>query len=92
MAPAIPMLKSRKPRVAVDRGLRRLRNLVGRRFNRLGNTQRVATRCDKIAGSSLVALDTASIRLRTCQHDLERSMQFSRAHLTTSIALKSGQG
>ena len=44
---AIPMRKIRKLRVAVDRRLYRLRNLVERCFNKLKNARRVATRYDK---------------------------------------------
>lgn len=42
--PVIPMRKTRKLRVAVDRNLYRLRNLVERCFNKLRNARRVATR------------------------------------------------
>ena len=42
--PVIPMRKTRKLRVAVDRTLYRLRNLVERCFNKLKNAGRVATR------------------------------------------------
>lgn len=44
VAPMIPMPKSRKPRVAIDRTLWRFRNIIGRCFNTLRNARRVATR------------------------------------------------
>ena len=47
--PVIPMRKSRKLRVATDRRLYRLRNLVERCFNKFKNARRVATRYDKTA-------------------------------------------
>ena len=40
VVPVIPMRKTRKPRVAADRTLYRLRNLVERCFNRLKNAVR----------------------------------------------------
>lgn len=61
--PVIPMRKTRKLRVAVDRTLYRLRNLVERCFNRLKNARRVATRYDKTAESFLGFIDITSIRL-----------------------------
>jgi len=59
----IPMRKSRKMRVGVDRSLYRLRNLVERCFNKLKNARRVATRYDKTAESFLGFIDITSIRL-----------------------------
>lgn len=44
VVPVIPMRESRKLRVAVDRTLYRLRDLVARCSNRLKNARRVATR------------------------------------------------
>jgi len=61
--PVIPMRKSRKKRVGVDRSLYRLRNLVERCFNKLKNARRVATRYDKTAESFLGFIDLTSIRL-----------------------------
>ena len=61
--PIIPMRKSRKKRVGVDRSLYRLRNLVERCFNKLKNARRVATRYDKTAESFLGFIDITSIRL-----------------------------
>ncbi len=61
--PVIPMRKSRKKRVGVDRPLYRLRNLVERCFNKLKNARRVATRYDKTAESYLGFIDITSIRL-----------------------------
>lgn len=61
--PVIPMRKSRKKRVSVDRSLYRLRNLVERCFNKLKNARRVATRYDKTAESFLGFIDITSIRL-----------------------------
>ena len=63
VVPVIPMRKSRKLRVAVDRTLYRLRNLVERCFNKLKNARRVATRSDKTAESFLGFIDITSIRL-----------------------------
>ena len=59
----IPMRKSRKIPVRVDRSLYRLRNLVERCFNKLKNARRVATRYDKTAESYLGFIDITSIRL-----------------------------
>ncbi len=61
--PVIPMRKSRKKRVGVDRSLCRLRNLVERCFNKLKNARRIATRYDKTAESFLGFVDITSIRL-----------------------------
>ena len=61
--PVIPMRKSRQKRVAVDRSLYRLRNLVERCFNKLKNARRVATRYDKTAESFLGYIVIMSIRL-----------------------------
>jgi transposase len=63
VVPVIPMRKSRKLRVAVDRTLYRLRNLVERCFNKLKNARRVATRYDKTANSFMGFIDITSIRL-----------------------------
>lgn len=63
IVPVIPMRKSRKMRVVVDRKLYRLRNLVERCFNKLKNARRAATRYDKTAGSFLSFIDITSIRL-----------------------------
>lgn len=49
VVPVIPMRKTRKLRVALDRTLFRLRNLVERCFNKLKNARRFATRYDKTA-------------------------------------------
>lgn len=59
----IPMRKSREMRVGADRSLHALRNLDERRFNKLKNARRVATRCDKTAESFLGFIDIMSIRL-----------------------------
>ena len=61
--PVIPMRKSRKKRIGVDRSLYRLRNLVERCFNKLKNARRVATRYDKTAESFLGFIDITSIRI-----------------------------
>lgn len=61
--PVIPMRRSRKKRVGVDRSLYRLRKLVERCFNKLKNARRVATRYDKTAESFLGFVDITSIRL-----------------------------
>ena len=63
VVPVIPMRKSRKLRVAVDRILYRLRNFVERCFNKLKNARGVATRYDKTAESFLGFIDITSIRL-----------------------------
>lgn len=63
VVPVIPMRKSRRLRVVVDRALHRLRNLVERCFNKLKNARRVATRYDKTAISYLGFVDIPSIRL-----------------------------
>jgi transposase len=63
VVPVIPMRNTRKLRVAVDRILYRLRNLVERCFNELKNARRVATRYDKTAESFLGFIDITSIRL-----------------------------
>lgn len=55
--------KSRKLRVAVDRTLYRLRNLVERCFDKLKSARRVATRYDKTAESFLGFIDITSVRL-----------------------------
>ena len=51
VVPVIPMRRSRRLRVVVDRALYRLRNLVERCFNKLKNARRFATRYDKTAKS-----------------------------------------
>ena len=63
VVPVIPMRRSRRLRVVVDRALYRLRNLVERCFNKLKNARRVATRYDKTAKSYLRFVDITSIRL-----------------------------
>jgi transposase len=63
VVPVIPMRKTRKLRVAVDRRLYKLRNLVERCFNTLKNARRVATRSDKTAESFPGFIDITSIRL-----------------------------
>lgn len=63
VVPVIPMRKTCKRRVAVDRRLYKLRNLVERCFNKLKNARRVATRYDKTAESFLGFIDSTSIRL-----------------------------
>ncbi len=57
----IPMRKTRKMRVGVDRSLYHLRNRVERCFNKLKNARRVATRYDKTAESFLGFIDITSI-------------------------------
>jgi len=57
------MRKSRNLRVAVDRKLYRLRNLVEGYFNKLKNARRAATRYDKTAESFLAFIDVTSIRV-----------------------------
>ena len=60
---AIPMRKSRKKRVGVDRALYRLRNLVEPCFKKLKNARRVATRYNKTTDSFQGFIDITSIRL-----------------------------
>ncbi|MFY0311684.1 transposase [Leisingera sp. D0M16] len=61
--PVIPMRKSRKKRISVDRSLHRLRNLAERCLNKLKNARRAATRYDKTAESFPGFIDITSIRL-----------------------------
>ncbi len=63
VVPVIPMGKSRKLPVAIDRTLYRLSNLVERCFNKLKNARGVATRYDKTAESFLGFIEITSIRL-----------------------------
>ena len=63
----IPMRKSRKRGIGVDRSLYRLRNLAECCFNKLKNARRVATRYDKTAESFLGFVDIVSILVRSCQ-------------------------
>lgn len=56
MLPVIPMRKSRKKRIGVDRSLYRLRNRVERCFNELKKGRRVATRYDKWGRASSASL------------------------------------
>jgi len=63
VVPVIPMRKSRRLSVAVDRTLYRLRNLVERCFNKIKNARRVATLYHKTAESFLGFIDITSIRL-----------------------------
>ena len=73
VVPVIPMRKTRKLRVAVDRRLYRLRNLVERCFNKLKNARRVATRLTtrppKASWASSTSRRSAS-GSAICQHDL----------------------
>ncbi len=59
----IPMRSGRKVHVAIDQYIYGLRNRVERRFNKLKNPRRVATRYDKTADSYTGFLHIASIRL-----------------------------
>lgn len=63
VVPVISMRQSRKLRVAADRTLCRVRNLVERRFNKLKNARRVATRYDKTAASFLGVIEVTFIRI-----------------------------
>jgi transposase len=63
VVPVIPIRKSRKLRVAVDRTLYQLRNPVDRCINKLKNARRVATRFAKTAERFLGFIDITSIRL-----------------------------
>ena len=59
----ILMRRSRKLRIAVDRNLYQLHNLVEHCFNKLKNARRVATPYDKTAESFFGFIDITSIRL-----------------------------
>ena len=59
----IPMRKSHKMRVGVDRSLYGLRNLAERCVNKPTNARRVATRYDKTAESVPSVIDITSTRL-----------------------------
>lgn len=59
VVPVIPLRNSRKLRLAVGRKLYRLRNLVGRCFNRLKNARRGAIRYDNNAEIFLAFIDIA---------------------------------
>ena len=61
--PMIPMRKKRKVRKAVDMTVYTLRNMVERRFNKLKNSRRLATRYDKTTDSFRGCVDIACIRL-----------------------------
>jgi len=63
MLPMIPMRKSRKKRVGVDRSLNGLRSLFECCFNKPKNARRIAIRYAKTAGSLLGFIDITSIRL-----------------------------
>ena len=63
VVPVIPMRKSRKLRVAVDRTLYRLRNLVERCFNKLKHFRRFATRFDRLARHYLAFVHIAAAML-----------------------------
>ena len=68
----IPMWKSQKLGVAVDRSLYKLRNLVERRFNKLKNARRVATRYDKRQKASRASSTSprSASDSAICRHDL----------------------
>ena len=73
VVPVIPMRKTRKLRVAVDRRLYRLRNLVERCFNKLKNARRVATRLTTRPPKASWASSTSrrsAYGSAICQHDL----------------------
>ena len=75
VVPVIPMRKTRKLRVAVDRRLYRLRNLVERCFNKLKNARRVATRLTTRQPKASWASSTSrrsAYGSAICQHDLGR--------------------
>ena len=63
VVPMIPMRKSRRLRVIVDRALYRLRNPVEGCFGMLKNARRVATRQDKAAESTLGFVDITLLSL-----------------------------
>lgn len=84
--PVIPMRKSRKKRVGVDRALYRLRKLVERCFNKLKNARRVATRYDKTAESFVGFIDITSIRL-WLRHLSTRPSDFLNCKATSQMPL-----
>lgn len=59
----IPMRKNRKMRKVADMTIYTLRNMVGRCFNKLKNSRRLASRCDKTADRFPGFIDIACIRL-----------------------------
>ncbi len=61
--PVIPGRKNRKTPIAVDDHVYALRNRVGRCFNKLKNSRRLATRYDKTTDSYLGFIHVASLRL-----------------------------
>lgn len=61
--PVIPMRKSRKKRIGIDRSLYRLRNLVERCFNTLKNARHVAIRYNKTAENFLRFSYITAIRM-----------------------------
>ena len=77
----IPMCKSCRLRVPVDRILYQFCNLVERWFNKLKNARRVATSYDKTAESFLAFADITSIRLWLRHFSTSLSLQ-SAGHFT----------
>ena len=63
VVPVIPMRKSRKLRVAVDRTLYRQRNLVERFFDRIKHFRGIATRYDKCPENYLAAVKLVCTRI-----------------------------
>lgn len=64
LQPQIPMRKSRREHIALDRSLYRLCNLVERCFNELKNARRIATRYDKTMESFSGFINVTPIRHR----------------------------
>ncbi|WP_414896722.1 IS5 family transposase [Rhodovulum sp. YEN HP10] len=60
--PVIPMRRSRRMRVGIDRSPDRRRNPVERCFNKSKNARRAATRCDRTAERFVAFVDITSIR------------------------------
>lgn len=76
--PVIPIRKTRKLRVAVDRTLYRLRNLVERCFNKLKNARRVATRLmtrPPTASWALLISHRSASGCAICQNDLNGALE-----------------
>ena len=63
VVPVIPMRKTRKLRMAVDRTLYRQRNLVERFFNRIKQFRGIATRYDKRPENYMAAVKLVATRI-----------------------------
>lgn len=86
VVPVIPMRKSRKLRVTVDRALYRLRNLVERCFNKLKNARRVATATTRPPRAFWASSTSSRFASGSaiCQHDL--TGMFARTQMHRGVA------